>query len=1185
MHSAVEKILAGEFNRGIHSLDFSSPRIELSVQEGEIYEGAFRIYGPEGQLTEGQVSSNRLRMKCLVHSFSGSNEEVTYQFDGSDMEEGESVKGEFYIISNQGEYMIPYEVTIVAAEVDSSLGNIRNLFHFANLAKTNWEEAVALFYSQEFKQIFKGVDRQYYSIYRGLSGGEERQQNVEEFLLSVKKKQQVEFLLEETEIRIDSPRENTEYKVVINRNGWGFSELFVEAEGDFLILEKEIIREEDFLGNCYRLPFYIARERLHVGKNYGVIHLYNAYMALEVTVYVHEAKVITRLPSIRAKKKHLTVELMQYYEAFRTRKISASLWMQETEKRLQELMDIDDRDPAYRLMKVQLLITQERFNEASWLLDQVDGMLQGNFVPSLYGYYLYLTTLINREEAYIDEVAGQVERIYTQYSGDWRIAWLLIYLSEDYNKSPSRKWLVLEEQIRKGCKSPVLYIETWNLIAANPTLLNQLEEFELQVLIYAARKELLTPEVIGQIVYLASRHKTYSGRLFRLLEKCYELQPTDEVLQAVCMLLIKGNKADTRYFPWYERGVERELRITRLYEYYMMACSLTDHTRIPKIVLMYFAFDSNLDSLHNAFLYAYVHQNKEEYPELYESYREQIERFTVFQILKGRNNKWLSYLYKNIITPVMITEETARGLTTVLFIHRISIRRKDICRVILIYEKGNTERVFDVTPGDVYLPIYSSDYQVILEDMRGNRYCGDKECEVERLMIPDKLAFMAAPYVTEEIDFDMWLCERGKVLAVINDENVQSMKRLAAADIFVPALQKEIRMRLIHFFYDNDRMQELDDFLENILPEQIDNRSYAEVVRFMVIRSMYVKAYEWIKQRGGQGIEAKVVMRLCSRMIALEEAEPDDIMTALVYMTFQAGKYDENLLRYLISYYHGTVKSMRDVWKAAVAFGMDTYEIGERILVQTLYSGAYVGESIEIFKSYIAGGAKAEIELAFLSQNCFDYFVGEKVTDEFIVQDLHRAVERKEEIPLVCKLAYTKFYAENKRLIDEKISPHLVMFLRELTAMKLYFPYYKEYVEHIPFMRQFADKTMIQYRVEEGNKAVIHYLLEKDGKTDVEYTEEEMQDMFGGICVKEFILFFGEKLQYYITETEDQKEHLTQSGTLNRSDTDREQRESRYNLINDIAIGRTLHDNDAVDGFLREYYEQAFIVKKLFKVI
>lgn len=1185
MRSAVERILAGDLKKGIHSLDFSSPRIELSVQENTFFEGTFQIYGAEGQFTEGKVFSNRLRMKCLVDSFSGSREDVTYRFDASGMEEGEVVKGEFCIISNQGEYTIPFEVAIVTAEVDSSLGSIRNLFHFANLAKTNWEEAVNLFYSREFTQIFKGVDRQYYAIYRGLSGGEPRQQNVEEFLLSVKKKQQVEFLVEETEIRIDAPRENAEYKVIVNRNGWGFSELSVETEGDFLILEKEVIRDEDFLGNCYRLPFYIAHEKLHAGRNYGVIRLYNAYTDLAVTVFVYEAKTITRFAGIRTKKKHLTVELMQYYEAFRTRKISASLWMQETDKRLQELVEMDDRDPAYRLMQVQLLITQERFNEANWLLEQVDGMLQGNFIPSLYGYYLYLTTLIHREEDYIDEVAGQVERIYTQYSQEWRIAWLLIYLSEDYNKSPSRKWLVLEEQIRKGCKSPVLYIEAWNLIAANPTLLAQLEEIELQVLLYAAKKELLTPEVIGQIVYLASKHKTYSDRLFHLLEKCYELQQTDEVLQAVCMLLIKGNKAETKYFPWYERGVEKELRITRLYEYYMMSCKLTDHTRIPKIVLMYFAFDSNLDSIHNAFLYTYVHQNREEYPELYENYREQIERFTVFQILKGRNNKWLSYLYRNVVTPVMITEETAKGLATVLFIHRVSIRRKDICRVILIYEKGSKERVFDVTPGDVYLPIYSSDYQIVLEDMKGNRYCGDREYEVERLIIPDKIALMVAPYVTGEIDFDMWLCERGKVLAVVNEENVQSMKRLALSDTLISSLEKEIRMRLIHFFYDNDRMQELDVFLEELLPEQIDNRSYAEVVRFMVIRGMYVKAYGWIKERGGQGIEPKVIMRLCSRMIALEEAEQDDTMTALIYMTFQAGKYDENLLKYLVSYYSGTIKSMRDIWKAAVAFGMDTYEISERILVQMLYSSAYVGESIQIFKSYIAGGAKAEVEIAFLSQSCFDYFVGEKVTDEFVMQDMQRVIERKEEIPLVCKLAYTKFYAENKKLIDDKVSRHLVFFLRELISLHLYFPYYKEYVEHISFMRQFADKTMIQYKVEEGSKAIIHYLLEKDGGADGEYTEEEMRDMFGGICVKEFILFFGEKLQYYITETDGQKEHLTQSGTLNRSDTDRDQRESRYNLINDIAIGRALHDNNAVDGFLREYFEQAFIVKELFKVI
>ena len=91
--------------------------------------------------------------------------------------------------------------------------------------------------------------------------------------------------------------------------------------------------------------------------------------------------------------------------------------------------------------------------------------------------------------------------------------------------------------------------------------------------------------------------------------------------------------------------------------------------------------------------------------------------------------------------------------------------------------------------------------------------------------------------------------------------------------------------------------------------------------------------------------------------------------------------------------------------------------------------------------------------------------------------------------------------------------------------------------------------------------------------------------MFYGICVKQFILFFGERLQYYITETDDDKESLTRSGTLSRSDTDREQKESKYSLINDIAIGRTLHDDNTMEMLLQEYFEQEFLVMELFHTI
>lgn len=54
---------------------------------------------------------------------------------GKTWKEGDVLKGNFYIISNQGEYYLPFVVSIEHVVLDSSIGTIKNLFHFANLAK------------------------------------------------------------------------------------------------------------------------------------------------------------------------------------------------------------------------------------------------------------------------------------------------------------------------------------------------------------------------------------------------------------------------------------------------------------------------------------------------------------------------------------------------------------------------------------------------------------------------------------------------------------------------------------------------------------------------------------------------------------------------------------------------------------------------------------------------------------------------------------------------------------------------------------------------------------------------------------------------------------------------------------------------------------------------------------------
>ena len=60
-------------------------------------------------------------------------------------------------------------------------------------------------------------------------------------------------------------------------------------------------------------------------------------------------------------------------------------------------------------------------------------------------------------------------------------------------------------------------------------------------------------------------------------------------------------------------------------------------------------------------------------------------------------------------------------------------------------------------------------------------------------------------------------------------------------------------------------------------------------------------------------------------------------MTHMVYYAFHKGKYDSNLIIYLVHFYRGMLWQLEEIWKAAVSFEVETYEICERILVQTCF--------------------------------------------------------------------------------------------------------------------------------------------------------------------------------------------------------------------------------------------------------
>ena len=187
MQKIIDQILEGEFDYENGSLDFSCEKIELSVRKGQQCEGNFCINAPRGLYTNGTVLSSDWRMECLTGEFTGESEDIAFCFHGETLEEGDVVKGNFEVISNRGEYYLPFVATVEYTMPESSVGVVKNLFHFANLAKSNWKEAVKLFYLPEFVQVLSGSDAEYSEDYRALSPFNGWVQNVEEFLIRIHK--------------------------------------------------------------------------------------------------------------------------------------------------------------------------------------------------------------------------------------------------------------------------------------------------------------------------------------------------------------------------------------------------------------------------------------------------------------------------------------------------------------------------------------------------------------------------------------------------------------------------------------------------------------------------------------------------------------------------------------------------------------------------------------------------------------------------------------------------------------------------------------------------------------------------------------------------------------------------------------------------------------------------------------
>ncbi len=1181
MKEQINRFARGVFEYEPPMADITESSIYAVVDKNREYRGSLHISEPAGRILKGFVYVNNDKIRLDCDTFSGSQCVITYTVNSRGALNGDIIEGAFSIVCNGGEYQVPFSLRVEAGSHDTSTGEVRNLFNFANLAQTNIEEAITLFEADDFEDVYIGGDLVLRNLYEGLAKGTDPRNNIEEFLIAIHKKSRVNLRISENSCKYSNITENIRSAVVLERDTWGYSNVLVSTDSSFIVLERTAIESDSFTGGKYEFSYVIDRSKLHSGRNFGRIIFESVGQRLEYRVTAMADGAIDHTDRQTLSK--LTCDITSLYIKFRTHEITINEWCRETDIVLGAVSNIEEgiNSLFFKLVKAQLLIVENNNEEAKAIIEEVKDDISKE-TPSdypMYCYYLYINSLYARDRMYSRKAAAAIKECYEEYP-DWRILWVLLFMDEELESNPSLKLLRIKEQFNKGCASPSMYIEACNILNDNPALLRVMNLFETNVLIFGARHGILERNVAVKAAELVMSMRFGTDRYIRLMQCLYDSDPEEEILEGLCKILIRNNCTGTQYLEVYDRAIRAQLKITRLFEYYMMSRSFDDMSPLPKMVLMYFGYNNSLDYTHKAYLYSNIIYNKADNPQAYKSYLPQMETYVKEQMLQGHINGHIALLYRNLMSLDMINEENAGSVSEMYFTYKLTCNNKNFHKVIIRHKESSSEKEYPIVNGTAYVRMYTEDAAVFFVSDSGNRYSSSVQYDMVRLADNEGVMKKCLEADPSLVHLKLFYSEKNIKYQKKTLESVAGLIELMNHGEISRYYKQKLTSVILDYYYDSYDIADYDSFISNVRIDELDEKDIAKIIEIEIIQGHYKEAYELIGTHSYMQIIPKRLMKMCSRLIISGEYKDLPLMTGMCSYVFFKDMYDEMILQYLADYYNGTTKTMTAIWQKAVSFDIDTYDLEERIIAQSMFSHLTQSTIVDIFESYFSKGPKDRIIEAYLAYNSYLFFVKEQPVSEELFSITESSMENEKELPAVCCMALVKYYSglDSLSQFQKELALRIIP---QLVRKEYIFPFFSSFKEVIELPADIVDKTMVEYRGDPDHRVIIHYVFD-NGEHRKSYISEDMKNIYEGVFVKAFVLFYGESVQYYITEEGKDTQITTDNVRITNHHISPGRSEGRYEAVNDILASREAHDAQTFQKLIHTYAVNEYLTDKLF---
>lgn len=1195
MKEKIERFSKGIFEYEQPEIVLSQEVIEVFVNEGTVYSGSFSIRNEASTSMKGVIYSTSKLIRIENSTFVGIRNDIFYAIDCTYMERGQRGEAQINIVSDCGERQIPVIVSVLGTTCPSPVGQIGNIFQFANLAQTDWNAAVMMFRTKEFYDAVISREPKVQVAYDVLKRNPDPGLALEEFLCICKKKTECRFFVGTSEINLETDKEACSEKILISKGTWGCISLKVSTDVDFITPLKTQIINDEFINGRFELRVLIDMSRAGEGVHSGNIFISNAKHMVTIPVSIRvRSKDDTRKLRLRNIKNYER-RIVEQYLNFRAGKVANATFLAESIKLTESALMVIDKEVSSKKSERKFSELKEAYELYRAYLATVEGRhfrndeIIGNVLlrkteyerkhSDFYPVLLYIEALRARNNDLTENNLQVIRRYHEANPEKTLFFWLMLYMDKRLEENTDVRYEKIIKQFGHGDNSPILTFEAAVLVKQNPELLTSADNNECRIVTFMIKYAMISADVAVQFAYCSRKKAENDSRRLRVLEQLYDLFEDESILEMIIRKVTALGLTDRRYHEYFRKACELQISIDEIYEYYIYTMDGEIREDIPQNALLYFGYTSDLDEESMELLYAYVIRNKENNKAIYRAYLKNMEQLAVNCLKERKINPTLSIIYADVVSRQLLDANTIETLPDILFTYSVKCESKAMKSVIVVNNEEQDEHVYPLKNGCADVLLYTETSDVYFVDEDGNRYvylqCGSMN---KYLHMQDMLGICYdLGAINPRLLLYMW--EKNRQYNSGADSYITLQKQISVLPNLRNTITNECCYALSDYYFDNYEGELLESYLKGIDLAILSTEKRNKIIERMILRDMYEEVIEAVKQFGCEGLMPKRLSRLCLFGIDQnkdkEDKESKDSIVQMAHYAFRNGQVDERLVQYLANNFTGTTLEMYEIWNVAKENELDTMIIEENLLAQMLFAESYIENAYAVFLDYYYKSQNRKLIRAFISYTAYKYFVRDRVTnpDFFNILERDPSLENSQ----IGILALLKYYSTKESLTEsekEFSDSHIRHFLQK----KMCYSFFKDFKDKITLPSAMVDKCYIEYRTNPKKTVSIHYTY----NDDLNIKAEQMTDVGYGIFTKEIILFHDEILQYFITEHDGENEEITESRSVRYLDEDVHERETKYDEINGILIAVEMQDEKTAIDLLEQYYRTEYAMKRHF---